>query len=52
MYDLYHIDNDALRIELAYRRALLSAPPRARYRARVSKRALRRRVADDSFAES
>jgi hypothetical protein len=52
MYELYHWDNNNLRVELAYRRALLSTPTRNRYKGRVSKRALRRRVAEDSFAES
>jgi hypothetical protein len=52
MNDLNAMDLDALRVELAYRRALLKpGPDVARYRARLPKR-LRRRSTGASFTTS
>jgi hypothetical protein len=53
MNDLNEMNLDALRVELAYRRALLQRHPEAmRYRARLPKRLRRRRPAGGSFTTS
>lgn len=53
MNDFNDMNLDALRVELAYRRALLKPPPgAARYRARLPKRMRERRPQKGSFTTS